>query len=274
MTDSHGGDRVRVGVFGCDGRMGGIMVRQVTITPGCMLVAASVRAGSYHAGRDAGLLAGYEPIGIIVTEDERALVAASDVVIDFTSPESAPRHIEIAAELGKPIITGTTGLNKDQQARVVAAARKTAVVQSANMSVAINLMVAVAEKMASVLGPAFDAEILGMHHRHKPDAPSGTALALGHAIATAHGNKLEDVMITGREGMVGDRPRGQIGIMSLRGGDLVGANTVYFLGDGERLELTHRSTNRQVYAVGAMRAAQWIIGKPPGLYGMHEVLGI
>lgn len=263
-----------VGVPGAAGRMGTTIIRYVHETAGCRVAAATEVTGHAGLGRDAGELAGLGPIGVTLTDDSAAMFAAADAVLDFTLPRATLHHAELAAEHGTALVIGTTGLESEQQAALEEAASKTAVVQAPNMSLCVNLLMRLTEQVAHILDADYDIEIVEMHHRHKVDAPSGTALALGRAAARGRGVALDDVAVRGRDGVTGERQRGAIGFAALRGGDVVGDHTVGFAADGERLELTHRASSRQTYARGALRAALWARGRKPGLYTMAHVLGL
>jgi 4-hydroxy-tetrahydrodipicolinate reductase len=196
------------------------------------------------------------------------------VVIDFTSPQATVRHARLAASHGVALVVGTTGLGPADFEVLKSAAQSVAVVQAANMSVGVNLLLGLTRQVASILADAYDIEIVEMHHRHKVDAPSGTALALGRAAADGRGVDLDAVSQRVRDGIIGARRQGDIGFAALRGGDVVGEHTVIFAGDGERIELSHKATSRAVFALGAIRAALWTVGQPPGLYSMRQVLGL
>ncbi|MFO7156481.1 MAG: 4-hydroxy-tetrahydrodipicolinate reductase [Pseudomonadota bacterium] len=213
-------------------------------------------------------------LGIPVETDlGRALDRGADVVIDFSSPEGCAVAARICAERGVPLVSGTTGLDEAGFALLRETAQRVPVLHAPNMSVGIQLLLRLVEETARALGEGFDVEILEAHHRHKKDAPSGTALRLAETVAAALGRDLREDGRFGREGLVGPRPAREIGVLALRGGDVVGEHTVYFFGEGERLELTHRASSRSAFARGALRAARWIVGRPPGLYGMRDVLG-
>jgi 4-hydroxy-tetrahydrodipicolinate reductase len=264
----------RIGVIGCGGRMGRMLIADIVASEGCTLSGGLARPGSACLGRDLGELAGIGRIGLAATEDARQLLGDSDVAIDFTTPEATATHAALAAELGRPIVIGTTGLSGDQEKAVRRAAEQVPVVWAANTSLGINLLFGLVEQVATRLGPEWDIEIMEVHHRGKVDAPSGTALALGRVAAAARGAAFEEVAQRGRDGITGPRPAGALGFAALRGGDNIGEHHVIFAGIGERLELVHRATNRGIYAKGAVRAARWLVGRPPGLYGMREVLGL
>jgi 4-hydroxy-tetrahydrodipicolinate reductase len=264
-----------IGVLGCAGRMGRAVIAEILASRDCRLAGGIEPAGHPALGQDLGVLAGTAPTGTLATSDVRALLEQADVVIEFSAPEASARHAELTAAAGTGHVIGTTGLSGEQAARLTAAAARAPIVWAANMSLGINLLVALAEQVARALGPeAFDVEIVEMHHRHKVDAPSGTALALGEAVARGRGVRLAEAAMRGRDGLTAERPEGAIGFAALRGGDVVGDHTVLFAGAGERLELTHRATDRRIYARGALHAARWLHGRPPGLYRMADVLGL
>lgn len=265
---------VRIGVIGCAGRMGQMLVRTIAASERCLVAGGSERPGSAPIGRDIGVVAGLEPLGVLVTDDARRVFAGSDAVIEFTSPAATVAHAEIAAKTRTAHIIGTTGLDAAETAAIERAARHAPIVWAPNMSLGVNLLLLLAAQVARALGPDWDAEILEMHHRHKVDAPSGTALALGRAVAGGRDVNLDAVARRARDGQTGARPRGEIGFATLRGGDVVGEHTVIFAADGERIELVHRATNREIFARGALRAAFWAQGKKPGLYRMRDVLGL
>ncbi len=265
---------MKIGIPGAAGRMGQALTRQVAGSDGLALVAATEVAEHPALGRDCGALAGIEPLGVAVGDDAQALFRAADAVLDFTLPGAAAAHAALAAAEGTILVVGTTGLGADGQAALEAAARQTAVVQAPNMSLAVNLLFRLTEQVAGILDDDYDIEIVEMHHRHKIDAPSGTALGLGRAAARARGVSFDAVAERGRDGVTGARERGRIGFAALRGGDVVGEHSVIFAAEGERLELAVRSANRQTYARGAVLAARWAEGRPPGLYTMADVLGL
>lgn len=264
----------RIGVTGCSGRMGQMLVREIHGTEGCEVAAGSEAPGSAAIGRDIGEVAGVGSLGIAIVGDAAAVFDAADAVIDFTAPAASIAHARLAAEKGKALVIGTTGIDAAGDRAVAEAAKRAVIVRSPNMSLAVNLLFALTEQVASRLGPQFDIEIVEIHHRHKVDAPSGTALALGESAAKGRGVKLGEVAVRGRDGHTGARPEGAIGFAALRGGSEVGDHTVMFCGPGERLELTHKAAGRQIYASGAVRAALWTRGRKSGLYGMRDVLGL
>jgi 4-hydroxy-tetrahydrodipicolinate reductase len=264
---------MKIGIVGAAGRMGCALTRAVTEAKGCRVAAASERSGHAALGRDAGSLAGLDSLGVALVADAAALFASCDAVLDFTAPAATLEHARLAAKHGVILITGTTGLEPADQKKIVAAAKKAAIVQAPNFSVGVNLAMALVEQTARVLDDAFDIEIVEMHHRHKVDAPSGTALGLGRAAAKGRGVALEKMSERGRDGITGARKKGAIGFAALRGGDVVGDHTVIFAGAAERIEITHKAGGREIFARGAVRAALWAKGKKPGLYSMQDVLG-
>jgi 4-hydroxy-tetrahydrodipicolinate reductase len=267
---------IRTIVTGASGRMGSQVIRAVRDADGLRLVGATERPGTQAIGLDAGLVAHLGMMEVPVSDDlARAIDAAGkvDVVIDFTHFEASVGHAEICAERGISLVVGSTGFSSTARASMQSFAERIPLVMSPNMSVGVNLMIQMAAQLAEVLGPTYDIEILETHHRKKLDSPSGTAMRLAEVLAERLGRDPRREIITAREGQVGERPPEQIGIQSLRGGDVVGEHSVFFLGQGERLELTHRATSRDQFASGAVRAARWLSGRPPGLYSMQDVLG-
>ena len=260
----------RIGIVGCGGRMGRMLLAEIAGTEGARVAGGLSRT----AGLDLGTLAGLAPLGIATGSDPAALVAASDAIIDFTVPDATVRLAELAAARGTVLVIGTTGIDAAQARAIEAAARHAPIVWSPNMSLGVNLLMGLVEQVAARLGPDYDIEIVEMHHRMKIDAPSGTALGLGRAAASGRGVALEDVWVKSRDGHTGARKGGTIGFATLRGGDVVGDHTVVFAGLGERVELSHKAADRRIYARGAVRAALWAKGRPPGLYGMKDVLGL
>jgi 4-hydroxy-tetrahydrodipicolinate reductase len=255
--------------------MGRAVIGEVLATAGCTLAGGIEQPGHPALGQDLGALAGADPLGMPASEDPEALIATADVVIEFSAPAATAAHAALVAAHGTGHVIGTTGLGETQERAIRDAARRTAIMRAANMSLGVNLLLGLTEQVARALGPdAFDIEILEMHHKHKVDAPSGTALALGEAAARGRGVKLADAQDRGRDGVTGARQAGAIGFAALRGGDVVGDHVVIFAGAGERLELGHRATDRRIYARGAVTAARWLRGRPPGLYGMADVLGL
>ena len=266
---------MRIGILGCAGRMGRALLAEVMETEGCSLEGGTEMPGHPALGQDLGALAGVDDIGLAASDDAIALIAACDAVIEFSSIDATVRHAALSAEHGTAHVIGTTGLDAAAREKVVAAAARTPLVWAANMSLGVNLLLGLTERVARSLGPeAFDIEIVETHHRHKIDAPSGTALALGEAAARGRGVQLADVADRGRDGVTGARKTGAIGFAALRGGDVVGDHSVVFAGLGERIELTHKAADRRIYARGAVHAARWLENRPPGLYDMNDVLGV
>jgi 4-hydroxy-tetrahydrodipicolinate reductase len=266
--------KIKMGVVGCGGRMGRMLIAEIAATEGCTVAGGSEAPGSGYVNQDIGELAHIGRIGIPVGETVEKLMRDSDVVLEFTSPAATAEHAELAASLGTAMVIGTTGLSPEQGDRVRQAAREIPIVWAPNMSLGVNVLLSVVEEIARRLGPDWDVEILEMHHRGKVDAPSGTALALGRAVAAGRGVVLEQVEQRARDGITGPRRTGGIGFAALRGGDTTGDHHVIFAAAGERLEFVHRATTRAIYAKGAIRAARWVVGQPPGVYGLKEVLGL
>ena len=264
----------KIVVIGAAGRMGQAIIRCVLRSRDFQLAGAVEVPGCPAVGKDAGLSAGTQGAGLRIVTDLRAVAAAGDVIIDFSAHSAVPLNAAIAAELKKPLVIGATGLTEPEEARLRDAAQTIAVVWSPNMSVGVNLLFALVKRAAGVLGLDYDCEIVEVHHRHKKDAPSGTALRLGERVAEGRGQDFKKVAIYGREGDTGERPAGQIGLHAVRAGDTVGDHTVTFAIDGERVELAHRATSRDSFAMGALRAAQWAAARAPGLYDMQDVLGL
>lgn len=269
----HSNGAIKVAIVGCAGRMGQMLLKLLINAPGVVVVGGTERRGSPAMGQDLGALAGVEPLGISVTEDAAALFESADVVVDFTNPSATVLHANLAAKFGCAHVIGTTGLDSDQMAALGRAAQRAAIVLAANMSLGVNLLQQVVEEVARILDPEWDIEIIEMHHRHKVDAPSGTALALGEAAARGRNVALRRVAKRSRDGQVGPRQRGEIGFAALRGGDVVGDHTVIFAADGERVEITHKASSREIFARGAVKAVLWAAGKKAGLYNMRDVLG-
>lgn len=241
------------------------------------VVGAVEIAGSHLVGKDAGELAGTALLGVTVVSEFASATASAErgaVAIDFTAPEAAVEHARHAAATGTPIVIGTTGLTREQRAELEVLALRTPLLLSANMSVGVNVLLGLVGQAARLLGPAFDIEIVEVHHNRKKDAPSGTALALAEAAAAGAGLDPAEAFTLARQGICGERRPGEIGIVALRGGDNVGEHTVMMLGTGERVELSHRASSRDCLAAGAVRAGAWLFGKGPGLYSMKDVLGL
>ena len=265
---------MKLAVIGAAGRMGQTLIRTVKELPGCTVAGAIEVSGSIALGQDAGLLAGAGKLTVRITDDLAAIVDHIDGVLDFSIPAASVRNAGIAAGARLVHVIGTTGFSADDEAKIAAAAKRTAIVKAGNMSLGVNLLVALTRTVAAALDEDFDIEILEMHHKHKVDAPSGTALMLGRAAAEGRGITLEGHSVRSRDGQTGERERGSIGFAALRGGAVVGDHTVMFASETERIEITHRATDRGLFARGAVKAALWAKGKPPGLYSMADVLGL
>ena len=265
---------MKIAVMGAAGRMGRELVRAIAAAPGSVVSGATEVPGSALCGSDIGTLAGLDPLGIKVTDDAAAVIAASDAILDFTSPKATALFAALAAKHGKIHVVGTTGFDAASEAAVKSAASGATIIKAGNMSLGVNLLAALTRKVAAALGEDFDIEIVEMHHKLKVDAPSGTALMLGEAAAEGRGVKLADKSVRVRDGHTGPRRDGDIGFATLRGGSVVGDHTVIFAGNGERIELTHLAADRGIFARGAVKAALWGKGRGPGLYSMADVLGI
>ena len=266
-------ESIRIALPGASGRMGRMIVGAIAEADGVELVAASEHPNSGHVGEDVGTLNGMDSMGVAVSADAGALVDAKpDVIVDFTTTEASVAHAELAAEAGIPLVVGTTGHDRAQADRLRKAAERTAIVWCANTSAGIALLSDLVQQAAQALGEGWDIEIAETHHRDKVDAPSGTALALGEAAAKGRGVDLAKVSDHARHGNTGARGDGRIGFAVMRGGDNVGEHSVVLHGEGERVELTHRATDRMIFARGALRAARWAAGRKPGLYSMKDVL--
>lgn len=264
----------RIGILGAGGRMGRELIQAVAAREGATLAAAVGRPGSAQLGRDAGELAGAGRLGVALGDDPAAAAAASDVLIDFTLPGAFADNLAAARAAGVPVAIGITGLDTGQLQLLDEAAAEIPLVFAPNYSSGVTLACRLAALAARALGDEFDVEIIEAHHRHKVDAPSGTARRLGEVVAAALDRDLDAVAAHGRHGHTGPREASAIGFHSVRGGDIVGEHTVLFAGEGERIELTHRASSRRTFASGAVRAACWLVGQPPGRYGMEDVLGI
>ncbi len=265
---------LRVAVHGAGGRMGRAVLALVLADADASVAGALERPGSSVLGADVGTLGGGGPEGLAVTDDVALALADADVVIDFSLPGGTRAIAGACAERGLPLVVGTTGLDPAAEEALTRLSEKAPLVVAPNMSAGVTLLFHLAARAAALLGPSFDAEIVEMHHRQKVDAPSGTALRLAEGVARARGLPWPDAAVHGRSGHVGPRRDDEIGIMTLRGGDVVGEHTLVLAGPGERLELTHRARDRTIFARGAMRAAWWVVGRPPGRYDMADVIGI
>jgi len=265
---------IRVAVAGASGRMGLCLIKAAELAEKTSLSVAVTRSGSASLGKDAGDLAGIGAINITVQDDLSKVLDQFDVLIDFTRPEPSMQYIELCRQAGKQVIIGTTGYSDEQKAKIAVAAKDIAIVLAPNMSVGVNLSLKLLEMTAKVMGDYTDIEVIEAHHRHKVDAPSGTALRMGEVIADTLGRDLKDCAIYGREGDTGERDRKTIGFSTIRAGDIVGEHTVMFADEGERVEITHKATSRMTFANGAVRAAVWLEAQKNGLYDMQDVLGL
>ena len=265
---------MRLVVAGAAGRMGRALIQAIAEMEGVTLAGALERPGSAQLGQDAGVVAGLPALGVPISDDPLPLLAEAEGLLDFTAPASSVALAELAAQARIAHVIGTTGLSTEDEAKLRAAARHAPIVKSGNMSLGVNLLAALVRRAARALGPDFDIEIVEMHHRHKVDAPSGTALLLGRAAAEGRGIDLGQTAVYAREGHTGARPQGAIGFQSLRGGSVVGDHIIILAGEGERLELAHRAESRGLFARGALKAALWARGRKPGLYSMDDVLGL
>jgi 4-hydroxy-tetrahydrodipicolinate reductase len=265
---------MRIAVVGASGRMGLCLIKAAALAKNAELAVAVSRPESLAIGRDAGELAGISEVGVKVVADLASVVDQFDVLIDFTRPDASMDFIEVCRQAGKKLVIGTTGYSDVQKALISEAAKDVAIVMAPNMSVGVNLSLKLLEMTAKVMGDYTDIEVIEAHHRHKVDAPSGTALRMGEVIADTLGRDLKDCAIYGREGNTGERDRKTIGFSTIRAGDIVGEHTVMFADDGERVEITHKATSRMTFANGAVRAAVWLADKDSGLYDMQDVLGL
>ena len=271
---SDGLRAIPVTVCGALGRMGQRVVAAVAAHPVLTLAGAAERSDNPDLGKDVGLACGAGETGVLASGDFADAAKSSLVYIDFTNPEAVIDHLDAASRLGLSAVIGTTGLDAGQKDVMAEYAKKTPILWAPNMSLGVSLMYKVAKQMAESLGPDFDIEIVEAHHRLKKDAPSGTAARLQEVLAEARGLDPAKSLVCGRQGVVGARSSDEIGVLAVRGGDVVGDHTVMFLGAGERLELVHRASSRDVFAAGAVRAAVWIASKSPGLYSLSDVLGL
>ncbi|WP_106746070.1 4-hydroxy-tetrahydrodipicolinate reductase [Yoonia maritima] len=269
MTDTPG-----IVITGGSGKMGQMLINTVLASDKCRLVGVVDRAGHDWIGQDVGTAMGGQPVGVTVTDDALEAFAKAQAVIDFTAPAATVAFAELAAQARAVHVIGTTGLTDDDLAAINAAARHAVVVRAGNMSLGVNLLVKLTQKVAAALDEDFDIEVIEAHHHHKVDAPSGTALMLGEAAAEGRGVDLKDVRDSGRDGITGARKRGDIGFSAIRGGDIVGEHDVMFAAPGERIVLRHLATDRAIFARGALKAALWGQDKAPGEYDMMDVLGL
>lgn len=265
---------IRVAIAGASGRMGLTLMQAVALSPALTLTVAIDRADSPVIGKDTGELIGIEATGVKVSDNLSAVANSFDVLIDFTRPEASMGYLAFCQQAGKKLVLGTTGFNDEQKAKIAEVAKSIAIMMAPNMSVGVNLTLKLLEMAAKVMGDYTDIEIIEAHHRHKVDAPSGTALRMGEVIANTLNRDLKDCAIYGREGITGERDRKTIGFSTIRAGDIVGEHTAMFVDEGERVEITHKASSRMTFANGAVRAAVWLKDKDKGLFDMQDVLGL
>ena len=265
---------IRIAVAGAAGRMGSRIAALSRDYEGLKLAGAFERSGHKDTGKDIGMIIGIGETGVLLAEYPADIIDDADVIISFTTVEASLEHLRLAARKGKAIIIGTTGFTKDGLKEVSRLTKKIPCVMASNMSMGVNLLLKVLQDVARTLGDSYDIEIIEAHHRMKKDAPSGTALKMAQAVATALNRNLDKVAVYGRKGITGERTAKEIGIQVIRAGDIVGEHTVIFGGLGERIEITHKASSRDTFARGALRAALWIHNKPAGLYDMQDVLGL
>lgn len=264
----------RIAITGAAGRMGRSLIEACHQAEGLEVTVALEHDGSDALGRDAGELAGINALGVTVVSDIKAAVNDFDVLIDFTRPEVTLANLAAVKQAGRRMVIGTTGFTDEQKAEITAASNDMAIVFAPNMSVGVNLCFKLLDMAARVLGDEVDIEVIEAHHRHKVDAPSGTALRMGEIVAEALGRDLKTCAVYGREGQTGERDRKTIGFETIRAGDIVGDHTVMFAGPGERVEITHKASSRMTFALGAARAAGWLMERESGLFDMQDVLGL
>jgi len=264
---------IKIAVCGAAGRMGQRVI-VAAFEAGCTVSGALERPGHPLMGQDAGLLAGCGQLGVVVTDDLNSVVEGCDVLIDFTTPKVSLKNLEVCSLKKKSIVIGSTGFSPEERALAAELARDIPVVLAPNMSVGVNVCFKVLKDVAKILGDDFDVEIVELHHNKKKDSPSGTAVRMGEVVAEALGRDYNQVANYHREGICGERSKEEIGMQSVRGGDIIGEHTVYFIGQGERIEITHRAMTRDMFSRGSVRAARWVVGKAPGLYDMQDVLSL
>ncbi|MDA8239552.1 MAG: 4-hydroxy-tetrahydrodipicolinate reductase [Nitrospiraceae bacterium] len=265
---------IRIGVAGAAGKMGGRITALSKEYEGLRLAAAFERAGHKDIGRDIGQVAGIGETGVILSDGISGIIDSVDLIIDFTSVESTKENLKMAAAKGKAMVIGTTGFSNEDMKEITPLTKRIPCVMASNMSLGVNLLLKVLQDVAHALGDDYDIEIVEAHHRLKKDAPSGTALKMAQVIADAVNRDLDKVAVYARKGIIGQRTKKEIGIQTVRAGDIVGEHTVLFGGLGERIEITHKASSRDTFARGALRAALWLSGKPAGLYDMQYVLGL
>ena len=273
-SNSVNKDTIKVGVIGAGGRMGRMLVEAVQDNPQTTLNAAIERQGSSLVGADAGEVAAIGRLEVQIVDNLAAVINDIDVLIDFSLPDATEKNMQICAEHNVAMVIGTTGFNKQQEQVLATASEHIAIVYAGNYSTGVNLSLKLLEIAAKAFGTNADVEIIEAHHKHKIDAPSGTAFMMAEAVAEARGQNLKDVAVYGREGQTGERETGTIGIHAIRGGEIVGDHTVMFIADGEVVEITHRARERMTFAAGAVRAATWVVQQSAGQYNMQDVLGL
>ena len=274
MSHPENNKMIKVGVIGAGGRMGRMLIEAIQENAQTMLNAAIEREGSSLVGADAGEVAAIERLDVQIVDDLVSVIKDIEVLIDFSLPDATEQNMQICAEHNVAMVIGTTGFNEQQEKVLQEASKKIAIVYAGNYSTGVNLSLKLLEMAAKAFGTDADVEIIEAHHKHKIDAPSGTAFMMAEAVAEARGQNLKDVAIYGREGQTGEREKGSIGIHAIRGGEIIGDHTVMFIADGEVVEITHRARARMTFAAGAVRAATWVIQQGNVQYNMHDVLGL
>ncbi|OGU00086.1 MAG: 4-hydroxy-tetrahydrodipicolinate reductase [Geobacteraceae bacterium GWC2_48_7] len=265
---------IKIAVSGAAGRMGQRIINSITEAEGVELSGALERPGHPLVGQDAGLIAACGTLGVAISDDLNAVIAGCDVMIDFTAPKVSLKNLEACGLQKKAIVIGSTGFTPDERALALELARNIPVVLAPNMSVGVNVCLKVLKDVARTLGDDFDVEIVELHHNKKKDSPSGTAVRMGEVVAEALGRDYNKVANYHREGICGERTKEEIGMQTVRGGDIIGEHTVYFIGQGERIEISHRAMTRDMFSRGSVRAAKWVVSQSPGLYDMQDVLGL
>lgn len=274
MSEQVSHQSIKVGVIGAGGRMGRMLIEAVNDNPQTTLKAAIERQGSSLVGADAGEVAAIGCLNVEIVDDLKSVVDAIDVLIDFSLPDATEQNMQICAEHNVAMVIGTTGFNEQQEQVLTQASENVAIVYAGNYSTGVNLSLKLLAMAAKAFGEEADVEVIEAHHKHKIDAPSGTAYMMAEAVAEARGQQLKDVAVYGREGQTGEREAGTIGIHAIRGGEVIGDHTVMFIADGEVVEITHRARARMTFAAGAVRAATWVIQQSAGQYNMQDVLGL
>ncbi|KAA0939139.1 4-hydroxy-tetrahydrodipicolinate reductase [Psychrobacter sp. ANT_H59] len=274
MSQPENKKMINVGVIGAGGRMGRMLIEAIQDNPQTTLIAAIERQGSSLVGADAGEVAAVGRLDVQIVDDLRSVINKIDVLIDFSLPAATEQNMQVCAEHNVAMVIGTTGFNEQQEQVLAKASEQVAIVYAGNYSTGVNLSLKLLGMAAKAFGTDADVEIIEAHHKHKIDAPSGTAYMMAEAVAEARGQNLKDVAVYGREGQTGEREAGTIGIHAIRGGEIIGDHTVMFIADGEVVEITHRARARMTFAAGAMRAATWIVQQSAGQYNMQDVLGL